>query len=85
MEALDDELFKVSEQIVYEMIHNRHKHQHEEHLKSQRFSNIVDEQKRRKHHNSRRNDVSNKPIIFGSFGYSHYFYYILHTETGQSD
>lgn len=41
------------------MIHNRHKHQREEFLKKQKETSFQDEQARRKHMNSRRNDVSN--------------------------
>jgi hypothetical protein len=58
MEALDSEIYKVSEQVVYEMIHNRHKHQREEHKKAQQSETYQNEQKKRKHLNSRRNDVS---------------------------
>ncbi|GBC51627.2 hypothetical protein GLOIN_2v1773218 [Rhizophagus irregularis DAOM 181602=DAOM 197198] len=46
----------ISEAIVYDMIHNRHKHQREEFLKKQKETSFQDEQARRKHMNSRRND-----------------------------
>jgi hypothetical protein len=59
MKALDKDMFSVAEGIVYEMIHNRHKHQREEYLKKQQSSAHRDKQNRRKHLNSRRNDVSN--------------------------
>ena len=62
MEALDAEVFQVTEAIVYEIIHNRHKHQREEYLKKQQSDKIQDEQNRRKHSNSRRNDVSIEPF-----------------------
>ena len=62
MEALDAEVFQVTEAIVYEIIHNRHKHQHEEYLKKQQSDKIQDEQNRRKHSNSRRNDISIEPF-----------------------
>ena len=62
MEALDAEVFQVTEAVVYEIIHNRHKHQREEYLKKQQLEQIQDEQNRRKHSNSRRNDVSIKPF-----------------------
>jgi hypothetical protein len=58
MRTLDSEMFSVAEGIVYEIIHNRHKHQREEHLKRQQSSEHQDKQSRRKHLNSRRNDVS---------------------------
>ena len=62
MEALDAEVFQVTEAVVYEIIHNRHKHQREEYLKKQQSEQIQDEQNRRKHLNSRRNDVNIKPF-----------------------
>ena len=58
MEALDAEVFQVTEAIVYEIIHNYHKHQCDKYLKKQQSDKIQDEQNRRKHSNSRRNDVS---------------------------
>jgi hypothetical protein len=64
MNALDSEMFPVGEGIVYEMIHNRHKHQHEEYLKSLQSSIYRDEQARQKHQNSRRNDISNESFLF---------------------
>jgi hypothetical protein len=60
MSALDSDTFPVTEGIVYDMVHARHKHQREEHLKKTRSTNFQDEQARRKHLNSRRNDVSNE-------------------------
>jgi hypothetical protein len=59
MKTLDKDMFSVTEGIVYEMIHNRHKHRREEYLKKQQLSVFQDKQNRRKHLNSRRNDVSN--------------------------
>ena len=34
LDTLDSELFSISEEIVREMIHNRHKYQRENHLKN---------------------------------------------------
>jgi hypothetical protein len=59
MKTLDKDMFSITEGIVYEMIHNRHKHRREEYLKKQQSSVFQDKQNRRKHLNSRRNDVSN--------------------------
>jgi hypothetical protein len=67
MEALDSDMFPVSEIIVYDMIHNRHKHQREEYLRKKQPLSIQDKQARRKHQNSRRNEVSNKLVLFNSF------------------
>ena len=58
MKTLDKDMFSVSEGIVYEMIHNRHKHQREEFLKKQQSSANQNKQNRRKYLNSRRNNVS---------------------------
>src|SRR5437588_2161819 len=74
MEALDLVTYPVAETIIYNMIHNRHKHRHEEHLIKQRSVSFQDTQNRRKHMNSRRNNVS---ILFCSLLFFHYFYYIL--------
>ena len=60
MQTLDLETFPISEFIVYEMIHNRHKHRREEHLRKQQSKELQDKKKRKKHLNSRRNDVSNE-------------------------
>src|ERR1051325_8034418 len=73
METLDPIMYPVSESIVYDMIHNRHKHQREEHLKKQKSEEHLDEQSRRKHLNSRRSNVSNDPVLLSSFCYSYYF------------
>ena len=69
METLDLVMFPVAETIVYDMIHNRHKHQREEYLKKQQSPNTQDKNARRKHQNSRRNDVSNKIFPFDSVFY----------------
>jgi len=69
MEALDSNMFPVAETIVYDMIHNRHKHQREEHLNKQQSPTIQDKNARRKHQNSRRNDVSTKIFSFDSVFY----------------
>jgi hypothetical protein len=83
MEALDSVTYPVAETIIYDMIHNRHKHQREEHLIKQRSASFQDIQNRRKHMNSRRNDVS---ILFGFLCYfSLFLLYIIITETGESD
>ena len=58
MEALDAEVFQVTEAIVYKIIHNHYKYQHEKYLKKQQSDKIQDEQNRRKHSNSWRNDVN---------------------------
>ena len=44
LDALDSELFSISEEIVREMIHNRHKHQRESHLGKHKSETIKTEQ-----------------------------------------
>ncbi|CAB4445407.1 unnamed protein product [Rhizophagus irregularis] len=55
MNALDSDTFPVTEGVIYDIIHIRHKHQREEHLKKSRNEEYQDEQTRRKNLNSRRN------------------------------
>ncbi len=64
MRTLDLVMYPVSEIIVYDMIHNRYKHWWEEYLKKQQSETFQNEQARRKHLNSKRNDVSSE---HGSF------------------
>ena len=73
MESLDMETFPVSESIVREMIHNRHKHQREEYKIKQKSESFQDQRKRKKHMTSRRNDVSNEIVLLSFFCHSHYF------------
>jgi hypothetical protein len=64
IQALDTNIFPVSEQIIYDLIHNRHKHQREEFIKKQQSVSLQQQQARRKHLNSRRNDVNTLLIHF---------------------
>jgi len=48
LDTLDSELFSISEEIVREMIHNRHKHQQESHLKKHKLETIKTKQAKRK-------------------------------------
>ena len=75
MESLDSIMYPVAETIIYDMIHNRHKHRREEHLIKQRSLTFQDTQNRRKHMNSRRNDVS---ILFGSICYFCFIFIIYY-------
>src|SRR3990170_4225216 len=82
MESLDSITYPVAETIIYEMIHNRHKHQRENHLIKQRSSTFRDAQNRRKHMNSRRNDVSILFVLFVIFAL--FLLYTIITETRES-
>ena len=59
MSALDSDTFPVTKAIIYKMIHARHKHQREEHLKKSRTPEFQDKNARQKHMICRRNEVSN--------------------------
>src|SRR2546425_830536 len=61
---------KKNQKNSYDMLHNRHKHRREEHLIKQRSVSFQDTQNRRKHMNSRRNDVS---VLFCSL----YYFFII--------
>jgi len=50
--------FPVADGVIKHVIHERHRHQREELLNARRGANWIDNDKRRKHANSRRNDVS---------------------------
>jgi hypothetical protein len=56
MKSLDMKTFPVSESIVREMIHSRHKHQREEHKLKQKTPVELDKHYRKKHLTSRRNE-----------------------------
>ncbi|CAB4444805.1 unnamed protein product [Rhizophagus irregularis] len=56
MKVLDLDAFPVTEAVIYNMIHARHKHQREEHLSKSRAEAFQDKKARRKHLNSHRND-----------------------------
>src|SRR2546421_12638983 len=79
MEALNLIMYPVAETIIYDMIHNRHKHQREEHLIKQRSVSFQDTQNQRKHMNSQRNDVSILFVLFIIF--SLFLLYTIITET----
>ena len=77
MESLDQITYPVAKNLVYNMIHNYHKHRREEYLLKQRSEEHQKEQIRRKHTNSRRNDVINESLIRVFLLFLRYFYYIL--------
>ena len=77
MEALDSKLFPVGETVIYDMLHSRHKHQREEYLKKRQSEEFQDKQARRKHQNSRRNDVCDY-YCFNSFILLIFLFYYIH-------
>ncbi|CAG8547468.1 26920_t:CDS:2 [Dentiscutata erythropus] len=52
--ALDKETFPVVSGIIYKMLHQRHRHQRDEFIKGQKSPTEVDNHKRRRHKNGRR-------------------------------
>ncbi|GET67100.1 hypothetical protein GLOIN_2v1470219 [Rhizophagus irregularis DAOM 181602=DAOM 197198] len=58
MENINNNIFPISNEILYDIIHSLHRHRREEHLKKNRSSSRKKLQEKRKHSNSRRHDVS---------------------------
>jgi len=58
MKNIDNNIFHITSEIIYDIIHSLHRHRREEHLKKDRLSPEKKLQKKRKHSNSRRHDVS---------------------------
>jgi hypothetical protein len=58
--SLNKEIFPVVDGIIDHIIHERHRHQRGEFLNRERGDEWYDTDKRRRHANSRRNEVSNK-------------------------
>ncbi|UZO28867.1 uncharacterized protein OCT59_022374 [Rhizophagus irregularis] len=57
MENINNNIFPISNEILYDIIHSLHRHRREEHLKKNRSSSRKKLQEKRKHSNSRRHDV----------------------------
>lgn len=55
--VLDTNAYPVSEGVLYEMIHQRHRHQREDLLKKEKSESERTEETKRKHGNSRRSEV----------------------------
>jgi hypothetical protein len=58
--ALDKETFPVINSIIYKIIHQCHRYQREEFLKKQKSQIDIENDKRRRHDNSRRSEVNKK-------------------------
>ncbi|UZO12048.1 uncharacterized protein OCT59_003598 [Rhizophagus irregularis] len=56
MENINNNIFPISNEILYDIIHSLHRHRREEHLKKNRSSSRKKLQEKRKHSNSRRHD-----------------------------
>ena len=59
MDTLDPDTFPIIENIIYKVLHNLHRHKREDYLMKNRSELDQDTNKRRKHKNSRRSEVSN--------------------------
>jgi hypothetical protein len=56
--SINKKAFPVADSIIKRIIHERHWHQREEMLKKKRGDDWIDSQRRRKHANARRHEVS---------------------------
>ncbi|UZO07437.1 uncharacterized protein OCT59_027721 [Rhizophagus irregularis] len=57
MENINNNIFPISNEILYDIIYSLHRHRREEHLKKNRSSSRKKLQEKRKHSNTRRHDV----------------------------
>lgn len=60
MNNINRQIFPVTDEIIYNILHSLHRHRREEYLKKSRSLIEIKYQKTRKHTNSRRHDVSKK-------------------------
>ena len=67
--SINKNIFQVDDGIIRHIIHERHRHQREELLNRTRSTDWNDKEKRRKHANSRRNDVSKNWVVYSCFFY----------------
>src|ERR1700743_2030027 len=67
--SINKNIFQVDDGIIRHIIHERHRHQREELLNRTRSTDWNDKEKRRKHANSRRNDVSKNRVVYSCFFY----------------
>ena len=58
MDTLDQDTFPIIEDVVYKLLHKLHRHQREDYLMKKKSESVQDSNKRRKHKNGRRNEVS---------------------------
>jgi hypothetical protein len=58
MGTINTDVFPIVDEIIYDMIHNLHRHRREEFLKENRPATYKKGQVKRKHSNTRRHDVS---------------------------
>ena len=58
LKVIDPETYPIGEGILYEMIHQRHRHQREETLRKNKAEPEQAKESTRRHGNSRRNEVT---------------------------
>ena len=58
MKTINQKIFPITNEVIYDMIHSLHRHRREEHLKYSRPSSEMRVNLKRKHSSSRRHDVS---------------------------
>ena len=57
LKVIDPETYPIGEGILYEMIHQRHRHQREEALRKTKTTDAQTKESMRRHKNSRRKEV----------------------------
>jgi hypothetical protein len=62
--SINRKVFPVSDTIIKHIIHERHRHQRENLMNKDRGDEWNDLEKRRKHGNSRRNEVSKALVVY---------------------
>lgn len=63
--TINASIFPITDEVIYDIIHSLHRHRREEYLKRNRSSSEIKIQRKRKHSNSRRHDVSKEQ--YGTF------------------
>lgn len=58
--SINKKTFPVADSVIKHIIHERHRHQREDLLKEERGAEWIEREKRRKHANARRSEVSRK-------------------------
>jgi hypothetical protein len=58
MKTINQKIFPITNEVIYEMIHSLHRHRREEHIRNSRPSSEVRLNLKRKHSNTRRHNVS---------------------------
>jgi hypothetical protein len=80
--TLNKKTFPVTDGIIKHIIHERHRHQREHNNNRLRGTSWNDREKRRKHANTRRTDVSKQSEYFCLLSFYYNFFFTYYLETG---